>query len=165
MTLDPGRVPTIFNLNPAPARDGAVRGGLRLYEAATNSRRIGALMHRITLRRTCLRRGGGETLDGKSLIVWPEQGLGDVVQFARYLPMLKRRGLATLTVSVPSCADAPVASVDRVDRCVTLGDVATLPAHDYACRIMSLPMLCETTVDTIPATFPYLHVPAPLVER
>ncbi|KWZ31867.1 hypothetical protein WS64_26855 [Burkholderia anthina] len=144
---------------------GQYEEGCGFTRRATDSRRIGALMHRITLRRTCQRRGAGETLDGKSLIVWPEQGLGDVVQFARYLPMLKRRGLATLTVSVPSCADAPVASVDRVDRCVTPGDVTTLPAHDYACRIMSLPMLCETTVDTIPATFPYLHVPAPVVER
>jgi tetratricopeptide (TPR) repeat protein len=45
----------------------------------------------------------GEPLVGKSIVIWPEQGFGDEIQYARYIPMLKSRGASHITlVCMPS---------------------------------------------------------------
>ncbi|MXN79800.1 tetratricopeptide repeat protein [Burkholderia sp. 4701] len=166
LTLDPGRVPTMFNLSLVLLAMGQYEEGWRLYEARyLPSPHWGADAPNHVAPALPAPRWQGEALDGKSLVVWPEQGLGDVVQFARYLPLLKQRGLATLTVVCQPALTRLVATVDGVDRCVALDEAAALPPHDYACPIMSLPLLCGTTVDTIPATVPYLRVPSQRVER
>ncbi|WP_322025544.1 tetratricopeptide repeat protein [Burkholderia sp. BCC1977] len=166
LTVDPGRVPTRFNLSLVLLAMGQYEAGWRLYEARyRSSPHWGADAADHVAPELPAPRWQGEALDGKSLVVWPEQGLGDVVQFARYLPLLRQRGLATLTVVCPPALTRLVATVDGVDRCVALGDAAALPPHDYACPIMSLPLRCGTTVDTIPATVPYLRVPAQCVEH
>ncbi|QVN23618.1 tetratricopeptide repeat protein [Burkholderia pyrrocinia] len=166
LTLDHDRVPTTFNLSLVLLAMGQYEEGWRLYEARYRpSSYWGDDAPHHVLPKLPAPLWQGESLDGKSLVVWPEQGLGDVVQFARYLPLLKRRGLSMLTVVCPAALTNLIATVDGVDRCVGLDDASALPTHDYACPIMSLPLRCGTTIDTIPATVPYLRVPAPLVER
>jgi len=166
LTLDHDRVPTTFNLSLVLLAMGQYEEGWRHYEARFHpSSHWGDAASHGVLANLPAPLWQGESLDGKSLVVWPEQGLGDVVQFARYLPLLKQRGLSTLTVVCPSALTSLIATVDGVDRCIELDEVAALPAHDYAIPIMSLPLRCGTTLDTIPATVPYLYVPAPLVER
>lgn len=96
----------------------------------------------------------GEPLAGRSLLVQAEQGLGDTLQFARYLPLLKARGAAlTLQCQAPllrlmqtlpgqpalvSCAQPP-------------------PATDFVVSAMSLPLRLGTTLGNIPAGQPYLQ--------
>ncbi|MCA8294817.1 tetratricopeptide repeat protein [Burkholderia sp. AU30198] len=166
LTLDHDRVPTTFNLSLVLLAMGQYEAGWRHYEARfqPSSHWGDASSYRVlaSLPAPCWQ---GEPLDGKSLVVWPEQGFGDVVQFARYLPLLKQRGVSMLTVVCPAALTRLIATVDGVDRCVGIDEAAALPAHDYAVPIMSLPLRCGTTLDTIPAAVPYLHVPAPLVEH
>lgn len=91
-------------------------------------------------------------LDGQRILVWHEEGFGDTLQFARYLPMLARLG-AAVTASVP----APLV---RLLRCipgisvVQAGDGA-LPAHDHHCPFFSLPRVFGTTTRDVPGE-PYL---------
>ena len=95
----------------------------------------------------------GEPADGRTLLVWWEQGLGDIIQFARYLPLLRQRGWRVI-FEVPSLlarlldglADATV---------VAQGD--PLPPFDLQCPLLSLPLGFGTTLETIPAAVPYVY--------
>ncbi|WP_277186199.1 tetratricopeptide repeat-containing glycosyltransferase family protein [Caballeronia sp. BR00000012568055] len=99
----------------------------------------------------------GEPLEGKSLIVWVEQGHGDTLQFCRYLPMLKARGVARLSFACPDALRELCLTIEGVDACIGFDDDAVLD-HDYQCMLMSLPHRFGTTLDSVPAALPYLHV-------
>ena len=102
----------------------------------------------------------GEPLAGKSLLVWPEQGHGDSLQFCRYLPMLKALGLAKLSVACSPALQSLFETIEGVDRCIVLDGEHDIAQHDYVCLTMSLPQrLGTTTLDAIPRTTPYLRVP------
>ncbi|WP_028222701.1 tetratricopeptide repeat protein [Paraburkholderia oxyphila] len=107
----------------------------------------------------------GEPLEGKSLLVWPEQGYGDLLQFCRYLPLLKARGVARLGVACPPALKRLFESLEGVDARYPLDGTGTIPGHDYWCLLLSLPMHFGTTLDTIPAHTPYLHAPADLTRE
>lgn len=96
----------------------------------------------------------GEPLAGKSLLLWPEQGFGDYIQFIRYAPMLKQRGVARLaTVCAPPLAEL-LRTAPGVDAVFT--QAAQVPAHDFWLLLMDLPQRLGTTAATIPAPLPYL---------
>jgi len=105
----------------------------------------------------------GEPLAGKSLLVWPEQGFGDCIQFARFFPLLKARGLSKLTVASLPGLRVLFENTEGVDAWVGSDDLANIPRHDYWCLIMSLPLHFGITLDSIPASLPYLRVPADAV--
>lgn len=105
----------------------------------------------------------GEPLEGKSLVVWHEQGYGDSVQFVRYVPLLKARGVRQLTVMCPEPARELIATVDGIDDIVTHS--GRVGAHDYWVYPLSLPLLFGTTLDTIPSALPYLHALPERIER
>ena len=98
----------------------------------------------------------GESLVGRTIVVWPEQGFGDQIQFVRYLPLLKAAGAREVILV---CSD-PLVPLLRgaagADRVVGLGEAAALPPQDVWVFIMSLPMHFKTTMSTIPAALPYL---------
>ncbi len=98
----------------------------------------------------------GESLTEKSLVIWPEQGLGDEIQFARYIPMLKFRGVTRITLVCKSPLKDLLGTLEGVDAVVSLSEAASLPFHDYWTFPMSLPLHFSTTVETIPAGLPYL---------
>jgi Flp pilus assembly protein TadD len=107
----------------------------------------------------------GEPLVGKSLIIWPEQGYGDVLQFCRYAPMLKALGLKTLSIACQPSLEPLFHSLDGVDCVYSLNGEGTIARHDYWCFVMSLPHRFGTTLDTIPASTPYLRAPMDLISR
>lgn len=95
----------------------------------------------------------GQDLRGRTVLVQVEQGIGDVIMFARYLPWLKRLGARVLLV--PRVDMATIArrlpGVDEV-----LEDGAPLPEFDFVVHLMSLPRVFGTTIDTVPDEVPYL---------
>jgi tetratricopeptide (TPR) repeat protein len=96
----------------------------------------------------------GETLEGHTLLVQAEQGLGDTIQFARYLPLLAARGahvvLACASPLIPLLASMPgLAAIVPQD--------AALPSYDFWVDQMSLPRLFGTSLDSIPAPDGYLR--------
>ncbi|MFP4896952.1 tetratricopeptide repeat protein [Paraburkholderia sp. CNPSo 3155] len=97
----------------------------------------------------------GEPLGGKSLVLLPEQGFGDCIQFARYIPLLKGRGPSRISVVCDPVLGALLETVDGVDEVIT--DSGSVPEHDYWTFPLSLPMHFGTTVDTIPGSLPYVH--------
>ena len=97
----------------------------------------------------------GQSLAGKTLLIWPEQGYGDYIHFARYMSLLKQRGVARLTLACGSPLKPLLETAAGVDE--VIADVAQLSLYDYWCYPMSLPLHFDTTLDTIPAALPYLH--------
>jgi tetratricopeptide (TPR) repeat protein len=104
----------------------------------------------------------GESLVGKRVYVQAEQGFGDTLQFARYLPLLAGRG-ATASFRVhQSLATLIRASLPGVE---VFGDRGTPDAPDYECALLSLPHLFRTRLETIPADIPYLRPPHDMAAR
>ncbi len=103
----------------------------------------------------------GESLDGRTIVLFAEQGYGDTIQMLRYVPAVAARGgrivlylerpLVRLAASLPG---NPVILPKR----------APLPPFDVWCPMLSLPRVLETTAETIPPA-PYLRPRAPIVER
>ena len=105
---------------------------------------------------------GAEPIQGKTVLLLAEQGLGDVLQFCRYAPMVSRLG-ATVILAVPSALARLLRSLSGVDRVVSQDD--DLPAFDLHCPLMSLPLAFATSRETIPWRVPYLGVDQDAIER
>ena len=98
---------------------------------------------------------GQAPLAGKNILLYAEQGLGDTLQFCRYVPVLQAMG-ATVSLAV----QAPLASLlrDQWPDVVVAESFADLTAFDWATPLMSLPLALGTRLETIPAA-PYLQMP------
>ncbi|CAB3785583.1 hypothetical protein LMG28614_02165 [Paraburkholderia ultramafica] len=102
-----------------------------------------------------------EPLAGKTLLVWGEQGMGDVLQFSRYIPMLAERvhrdGGRLIWNSFPHMGALLARSLGaHVDHYCAGGGVESLPPFDYEIPLLSLPLIFNTRAETVPAASPYL---------
>ncbi len=98
----------------------------------------------------------GQAFDGKTLLVHAEQGFGDCLQFARYLPLAAERGGRV----VVECAEPLVELMERVDGVSEVAAAgAGMPPHDLQVPMMSLPGVFATDFSNMPAAVPYLSVP------
>jgi tetratricopeptide (TPR) repeat protein len=113
--------------------------------------RLGNLRHRPVQNRPAW--DGAEPLAGRSIVVYAEQGLGDTLQFARYIPLLADRG-ATVRVVVQKSLKSLVESV-RGAVSVTTSE-QSWPQCDLHCPLLSLPRAFGTTLATVPAAAPYI---------
>jgi tetratricopeptide (TPR) repeat protein len=100
-------------------------------------------------------RWSGQDLRGKTLLLYAEQGLGDVLHFIRYASLLAQQGARVIAEVQPSLARL-IGQTPGVDHVIKPGD--PLPAFDYCLPLMSAPLRLGTTEATIPATVPYLTV-------
>jgi tetratricopeptide (TPR) repeat protein len=99
----------------------------------------------------------GSPLEGRSLLIYTEQGLGDSIQFVRYLPLLIQQGSKV----VIECQ----AEVERLVRltgwdCQIVKRGEPLPHFDLHCPLLSLPRAFGTTLSNLPSEVPYLKADA-----
>ena len=102
---------------------------------------------------------GAEDIGGKTILIAADEGLGDTIQFVRYVPMLAERGARVLLV-VQDPLHGLLSGMDGVLQCAPVSAVSTLPAFDFHCPISSLPLAFGTRLDTIPSAIAYLPSPA-----
>ena len=95
----------------------------------------------------------GEPLEGRTILLWAEQGLGDTVQFARYVPLVAALGGRAM-VECPDCLAGLVESVAGVSG--VIAPAGPLPAAACQAPLMSLPRLAATIPEEIPNAVPYL---------
>jgi tetratricopeptide (TPR) repeat protein len=95
----------------------------------------------------------GQNLEGKTILLWAEQGLGDTIQFVRYAALLKACG-ATVLLRVPAELESFASTVPGVDRVLERGP--TRVEFDYYLNTMSLPFAFDTDLTDVPAENPYL---------
>lgn len=99
---------------------------------------------------------GKEPIAGRTLFVYAEQGLGDTLQFCRYVSVLSSHG-ARVVLEVQRPLHALLAHLTGAQAVIARG--TPLPSYDAQCPLMSLPLACGTTRRSIPAAIPYLATP------
>ncbi len=97
--------------------------------------------------------GDPAVIRGKVLLIHTEQGLGDTIQFCRYIKILANMG-ATIIFKVQK----PLVNLLRNLQGVAslIADDEPVPAFDFFCHLMSLPYLLNTTQSSIPCDIPYI---------
>lgn len=97
---------------------------------------------------------GSQDLNGKTILLTAEQGMGDAIQFVRYAPLVAARG-AKVLLGVHGPLTTLMATVPGITKVMTQGDV--LPHFDFYCPLMSVPLAFGTELATIPASVPYIR--------
>jgi len=103
---------------------------------------------------------GTQSLAGKTVLLHAEQGLGDTIQFLRYVPLVARLGASVILEVQPELVRL-LARTDGAARVLARGD--KLPSFDLHCPLMSLPYAFKTDIATIPAAIPYVEAPARVI--
>ena len=99
----------------------------------------------------------GEDLNGKHILLYAEQGLGDCLQFIRYVTVLKKKyPNSTVSVELRQPLSRLAKTVPGIDNIYIFGD--KLPKFDFVTPMMSVPRIVGTTLDTIPWDGPYFSI-------
>ncbi|MGL5510899.1 MAG: tetratricopeptide repeat protein, partial [Microcoleaceae cyanobacterium] len=101
----------------------------------------------------------GEDLTGKTILLVPEQGFGDNIQFIRYVPELIAKGGRVMVQCYPALQRL-WQQIPGIAQILLPSD--PIPYFDSHINLMSLPYVCQTTLETIPRQIPYLNIPAEL---
>jgi hypothetical protein len=96
---------------------------------------------------------GDAPLEGKAILLHAEQGFGDSIQFARYVPMVAALG-AQVIVEVQPPLKSLFSSIKGANQVIAAGE--DLPPFDIHCPMLSLPLAFKTEFETIPHDVPYL---------
>jgi tetratricopeptide (TPR) repeat protein len=182
LVLQPDRAELHYNLGAALQRQGRCTEALASYGRALALRRDYAQAHlnralallrsgeleegwqeyewRFAVNRYDRKFGAplwsGEPLAGRRILIHAEQGLGDTLQFVRYVPIVAECG-GKVILEVPRPLLRLACTVAGVSEIIAAGDL--LPGFDCHCPLLSLPRVFKTNLATIPAAVPYLHVP------
>jgi tetratricopeptide (TPR) repeat protein len=97
---------------------------------------------------------GGTEVAGKTIVICADEGLGDTIQFARYVPMVAALGARVILVVDPP-AQALLSGMPDVLQCLRK-DIDVLPPFDLHCPMSGLPLAFATRLDTIPTGSAYL---------
>jgi tetratricopeptide (TPR) repeat protein len=139
------------NLGAALLTRGALREGFREHEW-----RLKGGVRTLIPRQFDKPAWDGGRLDGKTILLYGEQGFGDVLQFARYAPLLAERGGRVVLETYPALHRL-LTSLAGIERVVAAGGV--LPDFDVHLSLLSAPFILGTELASVPATIPYLSAP------
>ncbi len=153
LALSPGSAETHWNRALCLLQMGDLAAGFAEYEWRWQRKRI-APSRRVFDVPLWL---GDAPLEGKTILLHAEQGLGDTLQFCRYAAIVAQQG-ARVVLEVQPELERLLARLEGVDALVTAGE--PLPAFDYHCPLLSLPLALRTVAATIPADTPYLFADA-----
>ena len=150
--LDPTNVTTVFNESVSHLLSGDLLPGWDLYESRwkyDHQKDTKPVINRPELTIEDVDRG----LEGRTVLLYSEQGHGDTIQFCRYILPLRDKGARIILVTSPQlfalfAGDPHIKVTNSFD---DLGD------FDYHCALLSLPRVFKTTLETIPAPIKYLN--------
>jgi len=157
LTLRPGDIEATWSKALLLLSQGDFARGLPLYESRLQREPVRRLQRNFNRPRWT----GTEPLGGKSVLVHAEQGLGDTIQFARYLEPLEALG-ARVEFEVQPVLLQLLHSLPFQGRLLARG--TPLPDTDFHIPLLSLPLALGTRLDTIPGGVPYLSVDLRAVE-
>ena len=138
-----------FNLSSHTLAAGKFAEGWRQYERRWEVRQFCA-----ALRGFDKPRWKGEDLSGSSIYVYAEQGLGDTIHFARYVPLLVERGATVYFEVQPLLLNLLRDLHPSVH--VVAGREEVSAEYAWVCPLLSLPGVFGTDLSNIPGTAPYV---------
>ncbi len=97
---------------------------------------------------------GAESVAGKTVLVYAEQGLGDTLQFCRYARLVADRG-AKVILETPAGLVSLLACLKGVEQVIAQGDA--LPRFDLQVPLLSLPLAFGTDLPSVPSEYAYLR--------
>lgn len=103
----------------------------------------------------------GQNLQGRRILVFREQGYGDIIQFARYLPLLRQCGADVTFLLSPQLRRLLSPLTAGVEVISELSGAE----FDFQCALMSLPFGFKTDLSSVPDTVPYLRAEPDLIHR
>lgn len=106
----------------------------------------------------------GRPVRGKRVLVRCYHGLGDTIHFIRYAALLKREAAEVIVWAQASLIPL-LRTVDGIDRLLPLHDGVPDVEHDVDVEVTELPYVFRTTLESIPADVPYLHVEPAVLAR
>ena len=148
ISFQPDQAEAYYNLSFSYNLKGDIQKGLELYEWRLKKKNFTT-----RLPRDHLIWDGNKSILKKNFFVYEEQGLGDIIQFSRYLPLLKKKG-ARVTFKVKKEMHALLKTLD--ENIILVDSEADINDIDFETPLMSLPHLFKTNLKTIPSTTPYL---------
>jgi tetratricopeptide (TPR) repeat protein len=155
LALDPNLDEAHWNLAIALLRGGDLAAGLPEYEWRLKN-------HWSVLKTSFARpRWDGGDLHGKTILLHSEQGLGDTLQFIRYLPLVADMG-GRIYLRCQKELLRLLASFPHISRIIS--DAEELPEFDVYSPLLSLPLMFRTTLLSIPADVPYIQPSADLAK-
>ncbi|MEA2975264.1 MAG: hypothetical protein QOF19_784 [Alphaproteobacteria bacterium] len=104
----------------------------------------------------------GESFGGRKLLLHAEQGIGDTLQFVRYVPLIANTD-GEVILEVQRDLTALLSQIKGVSRLAIRDE--PLPEFDIQCPLLSLPLIFRTELDTIPAKIPYIEVPEDRIKK
>ena len=96
----------------------------------------------------------GESLEGKTILLWCEQGFGDTLLFIRFAIELKKRGATQVLLLCQTELAELLKLIPEIDLILIEGD--EVPEFDYQSSLLSVPLYLETSLATIPVEIPFL---------
>ena len=149
LQLDPAYDKARFNLGYLLMRQGRWREGWLCNE----SRAFPAeLQHKLGITRWM-----GEPFQGRTVLIAPDAAHGDLIHMVRYVPVLKALGAGRIGLWGQPALKRLLQQVAGLDAYFAFDEPFAPAAWDCWVPLMSLPFLCGTTLDTIPANLPYLR--------
>jgi predicted O-linked N-acetylglucosamine transferase (SPINDLY family) len=158
IAIDPGCADAHYNESLCRLLMGDLAGGWRKYEWRWRNeqftRHVREFAQPLWL--------GEQLAPGTTVLLHAEQALGDTIQFCRYTSLVAARGM-TVVLEVQWPLQSLLAQLPGVSQVLCRGQI--LPAFDYHCPLLSLPLAFGTRLETIPATTPYLSADPRKVEQ
>jgi Flp pilus assembly protein TadD len=148
LELDPANAKALFNLGYLCLRQGRFEEGWRCLESRDW---YASLEQHFTMPRW-----QGECMAGKSIVIGYEAGHGDVIQFARYIPLVKALGATHITLVCHPALKPLMLTLAGVSAVIGFNDTVPRAGWDYWTPLISLPFHMKTRADSIPANIPYL---------
>jgi hypothetical protein len=153
LSLKPDYHEASWNKSLCLLSQGDFQNGLPLYESRWSIKKVSEVAgKRLFDKPTWL---GVESLQGKTILLYGEQGLGDFIQFCRYTKAVADLG-SKVILEVPTLLASLMENLEGVSQLVIQGK--ELPFFDYQCPLLSLPLALNTRIYSIPANIPYITV-------
>jgi len=95
-----------------------------------------------------------QNLSNKRVLVWAEQGLGDTIQFCRYVALLSQQGAKVTLLVQPALAEL-LKNIDGVEK-LEIHPPSNLANFDFQIPLLSLPYFFKTDLSNIPVNIPYI---------
>ena len=147
LALDPTYADAQWNESLARLAAGELETGFEKYESRWSRTEAEPVRHaHIPLWL------GRQSLQGRRILVWAEQGYGDTIQFCRYVPLLAGLG-AEVVFEVPRTLETLMGSLEG---CRIVAQGGEVPGADCQIPLLSLPLAFRTKLETIPSAASYL---------